>query len=116
MSHVEFYKIAQQDGGERKLHRDQILKLLREHTEELNRFGVKSLALFGSVAREEHNPESDVDILVEFDSDRRVGLLAFIRLQHRLEEILGTHVDLATKKALRRQLRDQILKEAVYAV
>ena len=98
------------------MHRDQILRILREHTEELDQFGVKSLALFGSVARDEHGPGSDVDILVEFHSARRIGLFAFIRLRLRLEEILGTHVDLATQKALKRQLRDRILKEAVYAV
>jgi predicted nucleotidyltransferase len=100
----------------KKIARDQMLEILRQHSEELDQFGVKSLALFGSVARNEHGPGSDVDILVEFDSTKHVGLLAFIRLQHRLEEILGTPVDLATQKALKRQLRDRILKEAVYAV
>jgi len=95
--------------------RDKILGILHDHAEELDRFGVRSIAVFGSAARDEHGPKSDVDILVEFDPARRIGLLAFIRLRQRLEEMIGVRVDLATKKALKPQLRDRILREAVYA-
>ena len=96
--------------------RREVLEILAEHKEELNEFGVKSLAMFGSAARGEDTPKSDVDLLVEFDPVRgKIGLLAFVRLQHRLEELLGMRVDLVTPKALKRQLRDQILKEAIYA-
>jgi len=89
------------------------LDILRKHRLELQKFGVKSIAVFGSVVREEARPDSDIDILVEFDVP--VGLIAFLRLQHRLEDLLGRRVDLATPAALKRQLRDRILKEAVYA-
>lgn len=89
------------------------LDILRRHQSELQQLGVKSIALFGSVVREEIRPESDIDILVEFG--RPVGLFAFFRLQHRLEDLLGKRVDLVTPPALKRQLRDRILKEAVYA-
>ena len=95
--------------------RDKILGILHDHAEELGRFGVRSIAVFGSAARDEHSPKSDVDILVEFDPARRIGLLAFIRLRQRLEEMIGVRFDLATKKALKPQLRDRILREAVYA-
>ena len=96
--------------------RKEVLEILARHKEELNKFGVKSLALFGSAAREEDTRKSDVDLLVEFDPVRgKVGLFGFVRLQHRLEELLGTRVDLVTPKALKRQLRDRILKEAIYA-
>jgi hypothetical protein len=95
--------------------RDKILGILHDHAEELSRFGVSSIAVFGSAARDEHGPKSDVDILVEFNPQRRIGLLAFIRLRQRLEEMIGVRVDLATKKALKPQLRDRILREAVYA-
>jgi predicted nucleotidyltransferase len=72
--------------------------------------------VFGSVARGEARSKSDVDLLVEFDPvSKRIGLLAFVRLRHRLEELLERHVDLVTPKALKRQLRDQVLKEAIYA-
>ena len=95
------------------MQRDEILRLLREHQSELSRFGVRSLAVFGSVARDEARPESDVDILVEFGEP--VGLFEFVRLQIHLQELLGRQVDLVTRDALRPMMRDQILDEAIYA-
>ena len=89
------------------------LDILNSHRQELKEFGVKSIALFGSAVRGEARPESDIDVLVEFENP--VGIFTFLRLQHRLEELLGRRVDLVTPAALKRQLRDQILKEAVYA-
>ena len=89
------------------------LHILRAHRQELKEFGVKSIAVFGSAARGEARPESDIDILVEFE--KTIGLFVFLRLRHRLEELLGRRVDLVTRGALKHQLRDQILKEAVYA-
>ena len=93
--------------------RQEILELMARHRDELKENGVESLALFGSVSREEETAESDIDILVEFS--RPVGMLAFLRLQHRLTEILGRRVDLATPKALRAAWRERILNEAVRA-
>jgi hypothetical protein len=92
----------------------EILEILARHRDELREYGVESLALFGSVSRGEETAESDVDILVEFF--RPVGMLAFIRLQHRLAEILGRRVDLVTPKALRPAWRERILNEAVHAL
>ena len=92
----------------------EILDILARHRDELRECGVESLALFGSVSRGEETAESDVDILVEFF--RPVGMLAFIRLQHRLAEILGRRVDLVTPKALRPAWRERVLREAVHAV
>lgn len=89
------------------------LDILNSHRQELKELGVKSIAVFGSAVRGEARPDSDIDVLVEFETP--VGILAFLRLQHRLEELLGRRVDLVTPAALKRQLRDQILKEAVYA-
>jgi len=85
------------------------VELLRQYSQELRTCGVKSLALFGSVARGEAGPKSDVDILIEFH--RPIGMIAFLRLRYRLQEILGCRVDLVTPKALKRQLRDRILAE-----
>ena len=99
----------------KKMKRDKIIKILHDHAVELDQLGVRSIALFGSAARDEHGPKSDVDILVEFDTSRSIGLFDFIRLRLRLQEMLGMQVDLATKNALKPQLRDQILREAVYA-
>ncbi len=72
--------------------RDNVLNLLKAHRMKLKEFSVKSLTLFGSVARDEATPKSDVDLLVEFE--KPVGLLTFIRLQRYLETILCCSVDL----------------------
>lgn len=104
------------ETAEEAMKRDQVLEILAEHKEELKQHGVKSIALFGSVARGEDSAKSDVDILVEFDQVRnKIGLFAFVRLRRRLEEMLGIRVDLVTPKALKRQLKAQILEEAIYA-
>jgi len=75
------------------------------------RFGVRSLALFGSVARDEARPDSDVDVLVEFDGpttfDRHMGLLVF------LEDLLGCRVDVVTPTGLRPGHREAIEPDLV---
>jgi predicted nucleotidyltransferase len=86
---------------------------LREHRADLERLGVKSLALFGSAARGEARQDSDVDLLVEFS--RPVGLFHFMEVKEFLEEVLGRRVDLVTPDALKPQLREAILEEAVDA-
>jgi len=70
------------------------------------------LALFGSVLRDDFNPESDVDVLVEFVPGTRVGLIRLARLELELEEILGRKVDLNTPGFLGKHYREQILAEA----
>ncbi len=93
--------------------KDNLLDILQKHQKNLQEFGVKSLAIFGSVVRDEARADSDVDILVEFS--RPVGLLAFLRLKRYLEEILGKSVDLVTSKGLRPQWRERIIREAIHA-
>ena len=92
--------------------RDEILQVLRERRSDLERMGVKSLALFGSAVRGEAREGSDVDLLVEFQ--RPVGLFEFIDVKGYLEGLLGCRVDLGTPASLRPQLRDAVLREAVY--
>lgn len=91
--------------------REGVVASLAVHRDELRELGVRSLFLFGSVARGEERPGSDVDLLVEFD--RPTGLFGLIRLQHRLEEILGCAVDLGTPESLRPRIRDAVRGEAV---
>jgi hypothetical protein len=81
----------------------------------LSDFQVGSLFLFGSVVRGEAGPGSDIDILVEFNNDARVGLFQFARLQAFLSEILGSRVDLVTSDALHPMLKDKIMREIVRA-
>jgi uncharacterized protein len=89
-----------------------ISSLLKRHRTDLRERGVKSLSVFGSVARGEATPESDIDLLVEFN--RPVGLFDFIRLKMYLEDLTGTRVDLVTPDALRPAMRADILREAVH--
>ncbi|MCX6376309.1 MAG: nucleotidyltransferase family protein [Armatimonadetes bacterium] len=94
--------------------RDEVLSILAEHKAELVAMGVKSIAIFGSTARNEAGADSDVDILVEFSAP--VGMFKFLDVKARLESILGREVDLATPDALRQQMRPRILKEAIRAI
>ena len=98
------------------MNRDQVLAILARHRGTLARdFGVKSLALFGSVVRDEATPASDVDLLVEFDG-RPVGLFHLSRTQHFLESILGVaRVDLVLRDGVKPALKERILREAIYA-
>jgi uncharacterized protein len=96
------------------MRRAEVLERIARHAEELRAdHGVASLSVFGSVARDEARPDSDVDVLVEFS--RPVGLFAFGRLQDRLSEILESRVDLATPASLHSSLRVRILAESIRA-
>ena len=75
------------------------------------KYHVKSLALFGSFVRQEQTPESDLDILVDFDEPP--SLLEFVRLETLLTESLGVKVDLVMKAALRPAIGNRILQELV---
>ncbi len=89
----------------------QVSARLAERSRALSQLGVKSLAVFGSVARNEATTGSDVDLLVEFA--RPIGLFEFVHVKNYLEQVLGCRVDLVTPDALRPEMRDRILKEAV---
>ena len=90
-----------------------VVALLSGHLPELHAHAVSGLWVFGSAARGELRPESDIDLLVAFA--RPVSLFEFARLRRRLEELLGRPVDLVTREALKPQLRERILNEAVRA-
>jgi predicted nucleotidyltransferase len=96
------------------MERKKILALLKSHKRQLKKFGVRSISMFGSMARNEARKRSDVDLLVEFE--RSIGLFEFARLKQYLEELIGRRVDLVTPEALRRELRESILREAIHAI
>ena len=73
---------------------------------------IRRLALFGSVLRDDFGPDSDVDVLVEFEPAARVGLLRLAGMEIELSEILGRKVDLNTLGFLSDYFRDQVLAEA----
>ncbi|HLE61577.1 MAG TPA: nucleotidyltransferase family protein [Pyrinomonadaceae bacterium] len=94
------------------MNRTDVLKLISARRPDLARFGVRSLALFGSIARDEGHPGSDVDVLVEFDG--KATFDGYINLKLFLEELLKCKVDLVTRNGLRPRIRPYIEKEAVY--
>ncbi len=73
---------------------------------------IRKLALFGSVLREDFGPESDVDVLVEFEPGTRIGLMGLVRLEMALTEMLGHKADLNTAQGLHQRFRDRVLAEA----
>ena len=94
------------------MRREQAIKILAGHRPELReRFGVKSLRLFGSVARDEASEQSDVDVLVDFDETP--SLFGFLRLQGYLQDLLGAKVDLITESGLKERARPYVEKDAV---
>lgn len=92
--------------------RDEVLRTLAEHKEDIYRLGVKSLAVFGSVSRDEATGESDIDVLVEFSGAGTYD--GYMRLKGFLERLLGVNVDLVTRKALKPRVKQQVESEAVY--
>ena len=93
------------------MQREEVLRILREHRGELDAYHVRSLALFGSMARNEAGPDSDVDLLVEFNEDP--SLLGFIHLEHELGDLLGIKVDLVLKRALKPGIDRRVLAELI---
>lgn len=95
---------------------DEALALLKAQFPELSwRFGVASLALFGSTARGEARADSDVDVLVEFEPGARVGLFEIFELKQALEARLKCAVDVVTPDGLRPWMREKVLREAIRA-
>ncbi len=87
------------------------LEMLAAHRDELRAMGVESLSLFGSVARDEAGPGSDVDVLIELN--RSIGLFQLAAIHLRLEEILGCKVDLATEGGMKPRYRERIQEDLV---
>lgn len=94
------------------MNRQAVLTRLKGSVEEIRqRFSVKSLSIFGSIARDEAGDNSDVDVLVVFD--QKANFDGFMELKFYLEDLLGTGVDLVTDKALRPQIRQAIEQEMI---
>jgi predicted nucleotidyltransferase len=92
---------------------DVVLQILRPKSAELTKqFGVKSLSLFGSVARNEATSASDVDLLVEFN--RPVGYFGLFALQDYLEKLLGCPVDLGTPDSLKPYIRERVMGDLIH--
>lgn len=91
--------------------KDSIIAILNSHIKEIKKFKVKSLSIFGSIARGEDRPESDVDILVGFDGPASFD--SYMELKFYLEEICDRKVDLISDKALKPILRKHIERDLI---
>lgn len=94
---------------------DEALRTLRAHEEELRRLGVFHAAVFGSVARGQGRPDSDIDVLVELVPEHPMGIFAYARLKLYMNELLNGAGDVVNRKTLKPLLRDSILRDAVPA-
>jgi uncharacterized protein len=91
---------------------DEVLRILRVHLPELReRYGIRTLGVFGSYVRGEQTPRSDLDLLVEFD--QAPTLPEFIDLEHYLRGLIGFRVDLVTRRVLKGEIGRRILREVL---
>jgi predicted nucleotidyltransferase len=95
--------------------RAQIIETLKDHEAELRAAGIVHLRLHGSVARGDETSASDVDLIAEFDTTRRLSLLDLVALENRLHELLGARVDLSDATTLKEPVRRRAQFEAVLA-
>ncbi|OHD54912.1 MAG: hypothetical protein A2Y33_16205 [Spirochaetes bacterium GWF1_51_8] len=91
----------------------EVLDILHLNRERIKEFGVRRIGLFGSFARNEQRPDSDIDLIVEFESGRK-NFDSYMELCFYLEEILGTKADVLTPEGIDPLLKQGILKETVY--
>jgi hypothetical protein len=84
---------------------DQIAEICR-------RYQVSELSVFGSAARGDIRPDSDIDLLVDFKPDARIGLFKFAAMENELAVLLGRKVDLVTKNGLKPWIRPHVLRDA----
>jgi len=91
------------------------LELLRRNEGALRARGVRHAALFGSVARGDNRPDSDIDILVEFDPTARVTVFDYVSLKTYIGQLFEQRVDVIDREALKPHLRDNSARDAVYA-
>ncbi len=92
---------------------ESILKTLGDHIEEIRKYGVKKIALFGSYAKGEQIEASDIDILVEFEEGEKT-FDNYMELKFYLEDLFGCEVDLVIVDAIKPDLRPYILGSAKY--
>ncbi|MCX5685516.1 MAG: nucleotidyltransferase domain-containing protein [Planctomycetota bacterium] len=88
-----------------EIDREQVAAFCRQHR-------IRRLAVFGSALRRDFGPESDVDVLVQFESGARIGFLALARASRQLSAIVGRQVDLVPQGGLKPLIRDEILAQA----
>lgn len=100
------------ENNKSTIDRQFVLSTLKAYSKTIENLGIKSLALFGSVARNEATADSDLDFLVEFEGAATFD--GYMDLKFFLEDLFNKKVDLVTRKSLKPQLTEKVLKEAIY--
>ncbi|WP_078124595.1 nucleotidyltransferase family protein [Leptospira alexanderi] len=96
------------------MNREQVLENIRKNIGTIQSFGIDSIGLFGSVARDENTQNSDLDILVNY-RDGQLNLDSYMDLKFYLENLFQCKVDLVTKSSIKPYLKSRILEEVIYA-
>ncbi len=97
------------------MYRDDILRILKTREPELRQMGVDHIALFGSCARQEERPESDIDILIDLNTKKSIDLYAYAGLNSHITSFFYRSVDVVDRAALKKRLKGSVEKEAIYA-
>jgi uncharacterized protein len=106
-------KQTETTGRRPSARRAAIVAELRAHASEIRAHGVTSLALFGSRARGEERPDSDLDVLIGYDCDRPFTLYDLVRVERLLEDLTGLEVHVATRDAFRPHRLPHAMKDAI---
>lgn len=93
--------------------RDQIIATLRDHTPELHKLGVTAMSVFGSRARGDHRPDSDLDLLIDYDASRKFSLVDLVHVEHFVQDLVGCPVQVTTRSSIPAADRPRIEREAV---
>lgn len=93
--------------------RSSVIETLRRHEADLRRHGVAHLALFGSVARDEVRPDSDIDIMVDIDPSARLGVYEYVGLKDYIAALFDRPVDVVNREALKSYLKPKALGDAI---
>jgi predicted nucleotidyltransferase len=93
--------------------REKVIAKLRQNEPELKACGIARLSLFGSVARGDNNPASDVDLMAEFDRAKRFSLFSLSGVRLQISDILGVPVDLAERRMLKADVKARAERESI---
>lgn len=97
------------------MQRDEVLNTLNEAEAALRAQGVAHAALFGSLARGEERPGSDIDIMVEIAPEARMDLFRYVGIVHYIQDLFAVPVDVANREGLKPRVRPNVERDAVYA-
>jgi predicted nucleotidyltransferase len=98
-----------------RMRRDDVIAKLKENEAALRAQGVRHAALFGSCARGDDRPDSDIDIMIDIAPDAPVGLFEYIAITQYLADLFPVRVDVANRSSLKPFVRPSAEREAVYA-